>query len=605
MSRIEQFALSAVTDMVLRSPQLVTFVSQNDKTPVTDGHIDVHSGPELSNATLLGRVPVQVKGRTTGRKTKQKTSVSFSVERDVLRFFRTDGGGIYFYVPVSADGKKRTVFYAVLTPFKIDRLLRGKDPKQKSFTVRFERLPKDPSQIERIAGLALEGQKQGKTVGGEEDILERARGITLHLLSEISPDRPTVLDLEKTDFAVTVETNSGLNLPYDMDLTIYPASYMPREIEVTISCGEAIYTRSVIQQVAEETVAITLSQGLEIRTSSGPKELNANINLTPAGGIRSQLRDLDFFLAAMHGEPLIIAGAAHPPTATMAVDDRLGVLRERIASLVELMDALAVHESLIESHVFSDGEKRELLSLHRAIVRGEEVEAQTDGYGRYDFEFGKLKIVTLIAPGSTPAHRRILDPLNPGNRSQVRIIHARDDGSSVELDYATVYDSMEIPDLVAGLNLRLEAIVETYEGVSDNDAVRGTANQMTLTLLRAADSAEGPRREYLLSGAASLSEWLVSKGGDVLPNKINRWQVGYRRGTLSPSDRAEIRAARRALYQDADKDVRLREACLLILLEERDELDLVMQELTQPEADSLRSWPIWSLVERDLKAGSH
>jgi hypothetical protein len=70
---IEGLAVSAETDILALCPDLHDQITVNDKTPVTDGHIDLYKSGNHSNTNLIGRVFVQVKGRTTCGKARLAT----------------------------------------------------------------------------------------------------------------------------------------------------------------------------------------------------------------------------------------------------------------------------------------------------------------------------------------------------------------------------------------------------------------------------------------------------------------------------------------------------------------------------------------------------
>jgi hypothetical protein len=592
VANIELLAVNAVSDLIARCSLLEAEIASNDKTPITDGHIDVYSNPKHNNSTLLGRVSVQVKGRSTN---STKQTPSFSIDRNTLKFFRNNGGGVYFYVQVRKDLETRIVFFVNLNPFRIDRMLNTKS-KPASLSFAFQKLPEDPTEIEKIFELAVEQQKQGKTEGVDEQLLKGMRGITVHTLGEISTERPTVLNLAENDFAVTIETEGGMKLPFDMDLTILPSNFVPREVDTAVRCGIVEYFHPTVWQSDDEVVNIQLSDGLGIRARSAGGQLNANIDLSLQGSLRDQLRDMDFFLAAARGEPLVIGGASNKPeNSTFAHVKDLESLRNRIGRIVELFDALGVDDGLIGAVSWSDDDKRTLLKLHRAIVLDEDVAATSDGYGRLDITVGSFKIVSLVAPGSTPERLRITNSLDPTKRERFQLFGTAVNGSVEEVTNATVYESFQASELPDILNLHPASIIQAYDALDDRNTAYALANQMVLTTLSAADSVDGTRRRHLLACAEALSKWLVTVGDDAAVYKINNWQTRHRLGLLSVADNVDIRTERRSTQKKDGDDARLREACLSILLNDFDELDLILNSLATDQVEKLHSWPIWEL----------
>jgi hypothetical protein len=593
VANIEHLAVNAVSDLIAKCSFLEANIASNDKTPITDGHVDFYADSKHSKSTILGRVSIQVKGRTTD---STKQNPSFSIDHETLKFFRNNGGGVYFLVQVRKDFETRVVFFVNLNPFRIDRMLQIQT-KPSSVSVAFQKLPEDPAGIEKIFKLALEQQKQGRTEGSDDQLLKRMRGITIHSIDEISSNKPTVLNLADSDFAVTIETEGGLKIPFDMDVTIYPSSFTRREVDTIVQCGVIEYSSPTVWQSENEVINFRLSEGLHIRARLIDGKLNANIDLTLQGSLRSQLLDLDFFLAAAHGETLVIGGIPNKPEShSFAHEREVTGVRNRIGRIVELFDAIGADEEMVESVVWTEDDMRTLLMLHQAIVLDEDVAATVDGFGRLDIPVGPYKIVTLVTPGSAPEHLRLMNPFDPATRAMFRLTYTTEEGSDEEAITGTVYESLRVGEVSSTLNLHLGGIVSAYASLDDRTIASTLANQMVLTLLSAADIADGARKKHLLIGARNLSEWLVANGCDDLIHKINFWQTRHRLGTMSGDDEVDIRAERRAVQRQIGDDARIREACLSILLNDFGDLDAILNSLADDQVEKLRSWPIWALA---------
>ena len=172
---VELLAVNAVSDRIAACPRLTPEIASGDRTPITDGHIDFYTSEKHSKKTHEGRVPVQVKGRVTKAKIRAtRDTQSFPVEREVLRFFRNHGGGVYFYVPMREGGAQREIFYAILLPFKIDHLLGEGSGAQKTFSIKLTRLPTETSKVEGIVRLAWNGRSQSSAVSGNHHLLDQA-----------------------------------------------------------------------------------------------------------------------------------------------------------------------------------------------------------------------------------------------------------------------------------------------------------------------------------------------------------------------------------------------------------------------------------------------
>lgn len=594
---VELFAVNAVSDHIAACPRLSPEIASGDRTPITDGHIDFYSSENHSKKTHSGRVPVQVKGRATPRKIKaSRNTQSFSVERDVLRFFRNHGGGIYFYVPMREGGQQREIFYAILLPFKIDRLLKPSTREQKTFSVKLTRLPDDKAAIERIVRLAWDGRSQSSSTGENGHLLAQAESLTVHSLVGFDESRPTRLALAETDYVVVAHLPGGVEVALDIDLEVFPHEYNERELAVPITCGGVEFSTGSGRRIDEETLHVRLSAGLELRLKVKGRVINTNLNLTREGSFRDQAKNIDFVLAAAGGSPLVIGGQSHEPhEGDLRLAAELEVVRTELSQLIELFDELGIDDAITAQLNLDESTKRMLFALHRGLVENRPLRGTSDGTGRLDIPLGPHKLMVIVLPTEEEGYRRIIDPFDPSKREQFRIYRLDEDGTAEPVEWGTVYEAVTPEDMALILNLRLRDIVSAYSALDDRADALNKANLMVLRLLSASDlTTDEKHRNYLLQGAESLCELLLSEDADSVVHRINRWQTQARLASLSDDDRREIRAARRSLNKN-DKQAGLLEACLLILLEESDELELAISELSTTEVEMLQSWPVWTL----------
>lgn len=590
---VEALAVSAVAAALARCSHLSGRIDSNDKTPLTDGAIDVYNSPDKKKSSLAGRVPVQVKGRTTTKKIKRKAqSVGWSIDRETLEFMRADGGGLYFFVPVTPEGNVRGIFYAALMPFKIGRWLETMPAEQKTITVAMTRLPGDVPEIERLVRMALEGRKQLNPVN-LSDLLPQLESLTVTALTHISGSEPTVLNLSETDFTVVVKTKSGSVIPIDVDLAFYPEK---QRQSVSVACGGVEFAAATVERIGDETSRIVLSAGLSIRARRVDDGLTTNIDLTRAGTLFAQYDDVRFFLAAAAGEPLVINGQELPPL-PIAPADRSDLLkvRDQLKKMIAVIKSFDLGREFERSIYVFQGEHQHLLMLHPALIGGEEVRVSTDGVGRLNLSVGPFQIVVLVFEGATADHRQIVDPFAPEQRNRLYFRQTSEDDHSQAVRRATLYEALTPDDLGKTLNLHLDEIVEAYEMLEDRPGALAMANQTTLNLLLAADDANSAAQTaYLLRGARNLTDWLQREGDSDPIYSINSWQVKHRLGTLDDNDRRTIRQERRRHRYDGALDA-LAEACLAILLDERDEVESILQDMSEDDRSKVRGWPIWAL----------
>lgn len=598
---IEGLAVSAVTDILAICPDLNDQITVNDKTPITDGHIDLYKSGKHSNANLIGRVFVQVKGRTTRGKVKKNVeSASFPIDRETLHFFRNHGGGLYFYVPISAEGKRKGVFYVSMMPWRIDAWMADLKSGQKTMSVKMKRFPTRPLEVQRLVYIAWESRVQtGAAKVDLGQIMSQLESIELLAMTELSDKQPTAFNLMDTDFVATAKTLTGSRIPLNIELVAYPGHHLPRAMTVPIACGGVEYGSPMIESLEEGISRITLSEGLSIRAVRDGRGLRTDIDLTTAGGLFDQLKDMTFFLAAAEGQPLMIGGNRMPPTPSELPDiAELSARRRLAAGMVAMLDSLDLGGPYARSLEITEDQKRNLLVLHQALVLKEEVPIKTDGLGRMKMTVGDGYVSVLVMEGSDEDHRKVVDPFSSDLHGHFVLKNSTpDDSKDQDAQWVTIYEGVPPEELASLLNLHPESISDAYAALPSRTTARNQANQMVLNLLSAADESKDLRAQYLLRGARNLVDWLVAVAPEDLTHKINQWQTWSRLGGLGSDEIQEIRQARRKLPSSDAVEARLQEACLAILLHDQGELDFLVDALSDEDRGRLMSWPIWNLTK--------
>ncbi|WP_316289024.1 hypothetical protein [Clavibacter michiganensis] len=599
MVNVEGQAVNEVSGIFNRCPLLKAIITQNDKTPILDGEVFMYDSEKQRNENLTGRVPVQVKGRTASKKIKRSAdTVVHSIDRSELDYLRKDGGGLYFYVPISKEGDAKGVFYAILSPFSIDRHVGKMQPGQKSKSVTMKRFPTDVTKVQDVVRLALITRNQSGSSVNMNDVMPLLDSITISTLTGISEDRPTVLNLDETDFAVTLTTRSGSVLYVDMDLTIYPADYVETVSKVPISCGGIEYAAPTIKRTTPEDFVINLSHSLTIKAHETETGLNTTVEMTAPESVLSYLKDLNFLLAAVNGSPLVVGDRQMAGTLSKFTDrDAFIATQERIQLIADLIDSFELGDNLAGSIVLDDLNQRNALMAHDTFIRGNEIRLPESGYGRMNIPFGDYQLVAMVSKGADGDHRQVFDPLDPQNRSRFRMYGKTADGAIQDLAAAPVYDSLTVEDLEITLNLHTEHIVSTYEALENRSDAITSANYLVLHMLTASDKTTEPMAEYLREAAEDLCQWLLGVGEGDLIYRINLWQTRQRLGVLTSDDLNAIRQARREVRVTATPDAHLREACLTILLKDHDELNSILEGFSPEDKSMLKSWPIWALSE--------
>lgn len=590
---VEALAVGKIQAMIARCPHLKSYLTSNDKTPFTDGHIDLYSGLAQKKDDWRGRVSVQVKGRSGSR--KRPSQVSFGISRIDLRGFQRDSGILYFYVAVDDRGSCRP-YYAILSPFAIEHHLRAAPERQSTISIPFKPFPDRPAEIQRIAALALKTKEQRLSLGSDATLFETMKSLTIHSAVDLDLSAPLLLTPGVLDFALEITTEGGLTLPLGGELHIYPQSYVEHSRDIAIKAGGITYERVSTRRLDAETVELHLGPSVQLSMRQTASQRIWTVQHTAAGNLLERLRAARFLIGLLAEEVIEVDGAVSPLGDT--ADDsngRLEELRRHLASLVkveELFDHLGVDGARVDLDEVNGRGHEWLQALHRAFVRGEELPNESGETARGLVYLGRWAIMMLTVPGSEPGTWRYVDPFDPKAPHLFR--WSPEDRDGEESIPVTAYDIVEQEHLWKILNLRLERIVDAYDAIADDERTMSLANQRVLALIAAGDACV-QRKEEFLQAAAALNEWIIEHEGETAVHLINRWQILYRTTGLLPQHLVAVRALKRRVRSEpAERADEIELSCAL-LLDDGAEATYLVGAIPEETLATMRTWPIWRL----------
>lgn len=162
--KIEQNAVNAVKQAFGDVACVYAYIDENDKTECTDGHLQVYSSSSFTIETVEGQLPLQVKGTTSKRKSdRPKRQVRVS---DLRHYLNIAGGCIYFYVYCGSEARSAEVFYRLLLPYDLKKILADIPEQQERISLRFDRLPSDAAELTRLVRRAVKDRAKQRAVAG-------------------------------------------------------------------------------------------------------------------------------------------------------------------------------------------------------------------------------------------------------------------------------------------------------------------------------------------------------------------------------------------------------------------------------------------------------
>lgn len=163
---IEKLATSAVEDAISKTDYITPYINSADKQPFWDGYLCAYSDSSKKNEFFIGKVSVQVKGKSC--KEFAKNEYKYLVKVTDLKSFNIEGGTIYFVVQINESGDKK-IFYNALLPFELNKML-SRAGKKNKMTIKVYEFPTDKTEIANIILNFVRDKDKQVLIGNGENI---------------------------------------------------------------------------------------------------------------------------------------------------------------------------------------------------------------------------------------------------------------------------------------------------------------------------------------------------------------------------------------------------------------------------------------------------
>lgn len=152
--KIEKAAVLAVKSLIQRCETIDEKIKDDDKDVLIDGSLELYSSSNFRKPNLIGKVNVQVKGKSGKLEKNKRGFCKYNVNVEDLRKYDTVFHGVLFFcVAVGPEGGVpigKEVYYAQLLPHDINKILQTTSPGQKKVGVRLRPFPENPREITRL-----------------------------------------------------------------------------------------------------------------------------------------------------------------------------------------------------------------------------------------------------------------------------------------------------------------------------------------------------------------------------------------------------------------------------------------------------------------------
>ena len=573
--KIEQNAVNAVKQAFGDVACVYAYIDENDKTECTDGHLQVYSSSSFSVDTIEGQLPVQVKGTTSKRKSdRPKRQVRVS---DLRHYLNIAGGCIYFYVYCGSEARSAEVFYRLLLPYDLKKILADVPEHQGRVSLRFDCLPSDAAELTRLVKRAVKDRAKQRVVAG----------IAPKTIEEF---KDVGLCFDECEFGIELLEGESLAslAPYKNGLYIYGKSpwgelYPLDKLENIV--GVAIGSRHVVSSgnVSLDAMVMTgenekgehvFFRGFDINLSTN------NITLNEAGTLTERVEDLALMRAMMQTGELSIDGNGFARGCKLGEGD-LAPLENRMQSLEiikRVIDTLH-YKPEVDVSALSPQDLRNIETIHKGLVEGEllHYKNRQNGFGYITLAGHPVKLVFYqVSDGMY----RMADGLRLDDLT-VSVFSRGEEEAPVVVAPLFVQTMQDYLNLA---NINAEVFAATLRQYPVTEASSAYVNDKMLEMLFAYDQDACCAEELLKCCEVTVGALEAFTDREV--TLINRFQIAARKRDLTCEEKSELMAIQ------LNSDSVLSKACAAALRGDSDMASALRASLDEGTRATLDSWPV-------------
>lgn len=573
--KIEQNAVNAVKQAFGDVACVYAYIDENDKTECTDGHLQVYSSSSFTVETVEGQLPVQVKGTTSKRKSdRPKRQVRVS---DLKHYLNIAGGCIYFYVYCGSEARSAEVFYRLLLPYDLKKILADIPKQQERISLRFDRLPSDAAELTRLVRRAVKDRTKQRVVAG----------IAPKTIEEF---KDAGLCFDECEFGIELlEGESPASLaPYRNGLYIYGKSpwgelYPLNKLENIV--GVAIGSRHVVSSGDVSLNAVVMTgknengehvffKGFDICLSTN------TITLNETGTLVERMEELTLMRAMMQTGALSIDGSGFARGCKLSGGD-LDALESRMQSLKiikQVVDALHYKPEL-DISALTTQDLRNIETIYKGLVENAPLHYKDRQNGFGYITLGNHPIKLVFYQVSEDMYRMV-DGLRLDDLTVSVFFRGEEDApvTVAPLFVQTMQDYMKLA------NIDAEVFAATLKQYPVTEASSAYVNDKMLEMLSAYDQDACCKDELLK--CCEITVDALEAFTDREATLINRYQIAARKRDLTSEEKSEL------MTIQLNSDSALSKACAAALRGDSDMASVLRASLDEGARTMLDSWPI-------------
>ncbi|MFE6139603.1 hypothetical protein [Bacillus sp. NPDC057893] len=555
-------------------------IPEGDKGISFDGDIEVFKDLSESVESLMGKVPVQVKGTlveefTTGPR-------KFRIEMEHLKNYLNSQGVLYFVVEIKRN-REYKVFYKQLLPLEIYGVLQQyalkKRPKGKMVELR----PLSETDLTSVCIKFLNETNKQPLMLIESTPFKR-EDFTSYELTSLTFD-PSMGNIFEHDF-----TLYGVKEKLTVPLEHIRIDAVSSEILETIIIDEQSYVLNIEATKMDKRIELLIENSLELTYTSDSTKFD--FKLKKVHSLDAQLKVLPLIIKLLSASKVKFVNLRLPlDLSTTKKELELIKTYENLYNtflqLKKIFSQLEVDEKLEFGDEPNDIHKiiHQISNFNKMMFddNSSDVILDLPENAEYiGFNIGDIRFILYYNPEAKPKFSNAFSQNFPNNQIYV--------GCDDVVTPYTPYPMFNSSTLAYGCNVNIDVIKESFSHIDPfaNNEVANITNDFCLKCINAYDLSKN--LDFL-----DLADYIYGKyTGDTLIPKvlyINQTQIKKRReGKLTETDIDRLYAIKLEHAGHIDMNF-----CTSVLLESKVEAKLSYGRLNKEEQENYKVYPIYKL----------
>lgn len=568
-NKIEQIGVDALNMEIDKHSLLDTYIHSKDREPSWDGHIYVFNNENMSVESMIGRVPVQVKGEDVEKFSGKEKK--YTVDVADLRNYQKEGIGVIYFVVEIINSSNTKIYYRQLLPLDLNFELKKLKKNQKKRRIKFKELSQEEhSSLYYVCRNFLNdsNHQKGKFILSKEEI-EDVKNITFDVVTKKDQLEEYLLNNSVYTYA-KIEGEKEV-IPFEK------IDCLGLEIEVNgfVSAGTQMryYDKYKILKEKDNYI-ISIGNSIQI------KQKERKINIELKGNLYQRLYDIYFIEELMKTNKINISGTIFFISGLSNCED---IFRDK--KIYELLKQIFEKLGIYFDIPIEQLKKKDIDNLNKLInlfKNQKFVNSYIKKTGIYELKINKFVIAFLGYKNETES---IIFDLFSDIYDSFYLKQADENGKIYNF---CLYSNITEKQLLEYSNIKFDIILKAFESIKMYDAYETVTNEFLLTCINVYDKSKNIK---FLDLAESLNRMLLEYERTEV-NEINKFQIIRRRRDFTEKEIEELLEIQNNSKNNSTF------LAISILLERKKEIEYYKSKIYAEEIDIFKKYPIYNLLDK-------